>query len=291
VVVAAKKIKYSKLVLATGSEVIKPLVLGNAAHRICSVNDLEDYARFRELITDQKKIAVLGAGLVGCEFANDLANTGYEVHVIDPALYPLQRLVPKEIGQVLQVSLQEKNVHWHLGELVNEMNYDDPRYHLLLSNGQQFQVDAVLSAIGLRPNIQLAKEAMLDTNFGILVNRYLQTSAPDIYALGDCAEVHGLVLFFVMPLIQCAKSLAQTLTGKLTEVIYPAMPISIKTSLCPIVVLPPPKNSVGQWQITGEGKDFKALFYDEKKHLCGFALTGKKVIEKMKLVNEVDAST
>lgn len=275
---------YKKLVFATGSSVIRPPLLGNAVDEILSVNDLEDYARFTEIITGKKKIAILGAGLVGCEFANDLINTGHEVHVIDPAYYPLQRLLPERLGRILEHALSQSGAQWHFGKLVSEINRVEDHYSLILSHLYTLEVDVVMSAIGLRPNIDLAQTAGIKINYGILVDRYLKTSYDDIYALGDCAEVSGLVLFFVAPLLQCARSLAQTLSGKQTEVIYPVMPVVLKTPSCPMVIASPPRNLMGEWKIEGEGNDLRALYYDQEFQLSGFALTGKMVVEKNKLI-------
>lgn len=281
-------IGYDKLVLATGAKIISPPLLGDAVEDILSVNDLEDYARFCEVIANKKKIAILGAGLVGCEFANDLTNTGYEVHVVDPAFYPLQRLLPEKVGRVLETTLRDRGLTWHFGKLVSEINKADDHYRLTLSHQELLQVDVVMSAIGLRPNIELAEASAIKTNYGILVDEYLRTSVPDIYALGDCAEVNGNVLFFVAPLLQCASSLAKTLTEDLTKVIYPVMPVVLKTPSCPIVIASPPRNIQGTWQIEGEERDLKALYFDQENNLRGFALTGKKVIEKNTLVKQVD---
>jgi rubredoxin-NAD+ reductase len=278
-------IPYQKLVIATGSSVIRPPLLGNAVDDILSVNDLEDYARFCEVIAGKKKIAILGAGLVGCEFANDLINTHHLVHMIDPACYPLQRLLPERLGRILETTLAENGLNWHFGHLVYEVNRIDSGYRLVLSDRRQLDVEVVMSAIGLRPKIELAEKAGIKTNYGILVDRYLQTSHQDIFALGDCAEVGGLVLFFVSPLLQCAKALAKTLTGNPTQVVYPVMPVVLKTPSCPIVIASPPRNLSGNWVIEGEGRDLLALYYDNNKQLTGFALTGKKVARKNELVS------
>ncbi len=280
-------IHYEKLVIATGASVIPPPLLGDAVADILSVNDLEDYGRFCEMITNKKKIAILGAGLVGCEFANDLTNIGHEVHVVDPAFYPLQRLLPEALGRIFEQALRENGLTWHFGKLVSEINKTENGYNLTLSHQETLQVDAVMSAIGLRPNIDLAKTSGIKANYGILVDNHLETSVADIYAMGDCAEVSGLVLFFVAPLLQCAAALAKTLTGNRTEVIYPVMPVVLKTPSCPIVIASPPRNVLGKWTIEGEGRDLKALYYDEHNNLCGFALTGRKVIEKNELIKKV----
>lgn len=278
---------YDQLVLATGASVINPPLLGNAVDHILSVNDLEDYSRFCEVIAQKNKIAILGAGLVGCEFANDLINTGHEVHVIDPAFYPLQRLLPERLGRILEQTLQTAGLHWHFGKLVSQMDKLDDNYRLTLSHQENLDVEVVMSAIGLRPNIELAQSSGLKTNYGIIVDRFLQTSEPDIYALGDCAEVSGHVLFFVAPLLQCVNALAKTITGTQTEVVYPVMPVVLKTPSCPIVIASPPRNIMGEWHIDGEEGHLKALYYDEEHNLCGFALTGKRVVEKNTLVKEV----
>ncbi len=278
------RLSYDKLVIATGSTVISPPLLGNAVGEILSVNNLEDYSRFCEVIAGKKKIAILGAGLVGCEFANDLINTGHEVHVIDPAYYPLQRFLPEKIGRLLENNFKERGVQWHFGQLACEINKSEKGYRLTLSDQASLEVDVVMSAIGLNPNIELAKSAGLKTNYGIWVDANLQTSSPDIYALGDCAEVAGQVLFFVAPLLQCVDALAKTLTGDPTPVVYSVMSATLKTPSCPIVIAAPPRNLLGEWQIEGEGNDLRALYYDQMQHLCGFALTGKKIIEKNQLM-------
>jgi rubredoxin-NAD+ reductase len=280
-------IAYEKLVVATGASVISPPLLGDAVEEILSVNDLEDYGRFCEIITNKKRVAILGAGLVGCEFANDLTNTGHEVHVVDPAFFPLQRLLPEALGRIFEQALRENGLTWHFGKLVSEINKAENGYNLTLSHQEVLQVDAVMSAIGLRPNIELAKNSGVKTNYGILVDSYLQTSITDVYAMGDCAEVSGLVLFFVAPLLHCAAALAKTLTGNRTEVIYPVMPVVLKTPSCPIVIASPPRNVLGEWFVEGEGRDLRALYYDQHNNICGFALSGRKVIEKNELIKKV----
>lgn len=284
-----EQLPYKDLVLACGADVIKAPLVGNAVDKIYSVNDLEDYALFRESLIGKKRIAILGAGLVGCEFANDLANVGHHVEIVAPATHPLETLLPFELGYVLQNALAENGVVWHLEQLATAM--DDAAsgegYTLTLGYQQRITVDVVLSAIGLKPHVGLAESANLQIGRGILVNRYLQTSAPHIYALGDCAEVNGLVMLFVAPLLNCARALANTLANKPTAVEYPAMPVVIKTPVCPIVVCPPPRNLTGDWTISGIGKDLEALFHDEKKQLRGFALTGKAVAQRANLQKQL----
>src|SRR5690606_20686498 len=105
-------------------------------------------------------------------------------------------------------------------------------------------------------------------------NRLLETSAKNVYTLGDCAEVDGHVLFYVAPLMAGARALAKTLAGTPTEVSYPAMPVTIKTPACPVVAAPPPRGAEGQWNIQQDGSNVVAEFRNPQGELIGFALTG-----------------
>ena len=283
-------VSYSRLVLACGSRTIDAPLKGNAVSDIQSVNDLEAYGRFREWLHPKKRIALLGSGLVGCEFANDLRNGGYEVSIIAPDAYPLARLVPEAIGQVLQAALEKKGVTWHLGSLVTAVDHvSDSRYQVTLDDHAQLMADGVFSAIGLRAVSELAEQAGIQVNRGIVVDRELRTSREHIFALGDCAEVAGEVKQYVAPLLQCARTLAQVLAGNSQSVHYPTLPIVIKTPACPVVASPPPASVEGSWRYEGEGSNISALYYDAEDRLRGFALVGDKVKEKMQWVKECDA--
>jgi rubredoxin-NAD+ reductase len=99
---------------------------------------------------------------------------------------------------------------------------------ITLDDGDVLTADLVLSATGLRPNCALAQATGIKTNCGIVVDRHLQTTAPDVYALGDCAEVEGLVLPYIMPITHAARALAATLAGKPTPLPIRPCPCSSK---------------------------------------------------------------
>ncbi|PSQ92191.1 MAG: FAD-dependent oxidoreductase, partial [Proteobacteria bacterium SW_6_67_9] len=146
--------------------------------------------------------------------------------------------------------------------------------------GATYPADVVVRAIGLRPRTALATDAGLDTARGIATDRYLVTSADGIHALGDCAEVDGVVLPFVMPLNQCARALGATLAGAPTAVEYPVMPVIAKTSCCPVQLYQPPKHVSGRWSEEAIEGGTRSLFYDAADNLRGFCLTGSGVREK-----------
>ncbi|MCZ7654666.1 MAG: FAD-dependent oxidoreductase [Rhodocyclaceae bacterium] len=184
---------YSRLVLALGADPIRLALAGDAADAVLSVNDLADYARFREALKEARGVAILGAGLIGCEFANDLAAAGHAVTVLDPAAWPLASLLPQPAGEALLSPLAALGVSWRLGRAVKAVDRDGSGFRLTLDNGDRVDADLVLSAVGLRPRIALAKEAGLAVNRGILADALLRTSDADIFALGDCAEIEGQV--------------------------------------------------------------------------------------------------
>ena len=273
---------YTCLVLATGANPIRIPIEGNAAEEVLSVNSLDDYALFRKKLEGKKSVAILGAGLIGCEFANDLSASGFDVDLIDLADQPLGRLLPKQSASRLKDELSNIGISWHLGCSLTSVNKIQSNYELSLSDGSTITSDLVLSAIGLRSEISLAKESGLETNRGIVTNNLLQTSDSDIFALGDCAEINGMVLPFVMPIMIGARALAKTVLGETTEINYPAMPVVVKTPAFPTVVCPPAPGSEGEWQEDTIGNGIKATYVNGDK-LLGFALTGDAVSEKQAL--------
>jgi len=278
---------YSKLVLALGADPIRLPLQDNAAADVLSVNDLDDYRRFRTAIAGKKDIAILGAGLIGCEFANDLADAGYKVHVIDLAPQLLGRLLPPACGAFMQHRLEAAGIEFHLGMTTAFVEHSGNRYRLSLDNGETIAVDVVVSAVGLRPRTALALAAGIEINRGIVVDALLQTSSEDIYALGDCAEVGGKVLPFVMPIMHSTRALAATLAGKATQVRYPHMPVTVKTPACPAVILPPDATLLGEWLIDEIDKGIKGLFHKSDGDLHGFALLGSSVAEKNVIIQNL----
>ena len=158
-------IQYDSLILATGAEPVRPQIGGDAAHRAISVNQLEHYDRFRKELPDGARVLIMGAGLVGTEFANDLITNGYRPIVVDMLDNPLAQLVPPAVGEKVRDTLQEKGVEWHLGRKVDAIDYlqPSPGYVATLDDGTRVEADVVLSAVGLRPNVELAREAGLET--------------------------------------------------------------------------------------------------------------------------------
>jgi len=282
------KLPYSKLILATGADPIRLKLTGSGVTDVLSVNQLSDYAVFREKLAPNSRVAILGAGLIGCEFANDLIIGGYKVEVIDISPQPLGKILPPEIAGVLRKNLSDLGVIWHLQKSTTEViKTESNRYKINFDDHTSIEVDIVLSAVGLRPKTQLAIESGLDTKRGIKVNRLMQTSNSNIFAIGDCVEIEDLVLPYVMPIMHSAKVLAANILGDQKIVEYPAMPVMVKTPALPLIVSPPANGIKGSWQIENLEDGIIAKFIDESHALQGFALAGAATKERAKLVSQL----
>jgi rubredoxin-NAD+ reductase len=299
---ARHTLHYSRLVLATGAQAIHVPVQGDAASRVRSINSLDDFSAFYSELTNNssagkaeansKTILIMGAGLIGCEFANDLMLAGYRVHVVDPSARPLATLLPEAASAQLQDALSVLGVVWHFGATVQAVqgkaSGSEPQTALTvqLSNGQVVQAHAVLSAIGLRADTTLAKAAGLLCERGIVVDACLQTSAPHVYALGDCAQyaVAGQrTLPFILPIMNAAKVLAANLAGTVTPLVFPLMPVSIKTPSLPVVVASAHPSQAGSWVADPVEAGGLWRFMDAEGLQRGFVLTGKQSSRRAEL--------
>ena len=267
-------VQYSKLILATGARCIELPMAGNGLDAVYSINNLLDYATFRDAMKGKNHVLIIGGGLIGSEYANDLIQSGYEVSVVDPLPSVLGTLMPKPASDSVKNALEAAGVNFHFDTVVEKIDTQAIGVRATLANGQFVDADIVLSAVGVRPDLTLANSAGLQTNRGIITDRALQTSAKNVYALGDCAEVDSHLLFYVAPLIEGAKKLAATLNGDVQDVYYGTMPVVVKTTLFPVTLSPPPKTD-GQWHIEiNTPTGVKALFKTVQGQLLGYALTG-----------------
>jgi rubredoxin---NAD+ reductase len=288
-ITSAGPVEYGALVLANGAHPIRLPLTGSGADEVLSVNCISDYAAFRAHLKPEMHVAILGAGLIGCEFANDLRVANHGVTVFDVAPQPLGRLLPPKAGAFFAEKLSAAGVKFEFATGITQVDKANKGYLLSTADGKQFQADLVLSAIGLKPALELATAAGLKINRGIVVDRKLKASAPDVYALGDVAEVEGLVLPFILPIMNAARALAKTLAGEPTDLSYPAMPDVVKTPACPTVVSPPAMGAAGSWieEIIDGG--IRALFKAADGKLLGCALLGEASKERQAIAAQLPA--
>ena len=273
---------YSRLVLAHGADPIRIPLQGDAADTVMSVNQLPDYQLLRDKLQAGARVLIMGAGLIGCEFANDLGRAGFHVQVADPASRALSALLPEAASLQLQQALSALGVVWHLSDSVVSVIHHGGALQATLASGQKVDCDLVLSAIGLRPQTAWLKDAGLSCDKGILVNNLLQASDPQVYALGDVAQyasANNRLLPYVMPIMTAARALGATLAGTPTEVIFPVMPVAVKTPDLPLLLALPAPGTVGEWQAAEEDV---WKFMGANGDCLGFVLAGKQTAQRSK---------
>jgi rubredoxin---NAD+ reductase len=292
---AVQTLAYSQLVLAMGAQPIRVQVQGNGADQVRSINSLDDFkVMFSDLSpltvgvssseNDSKSVVIMGAGLIGCEFANDLVQSGFQVHVADPSSRPLAALLPEAASMQLADALRALGVQWHFGTTVQGVNRVEGSLQVTLSNGNTLTAHAVLSAIGLRADTRIAADAGIAVERGVVVDAQLQTSAAQVFALGDCAQYASAgqrTLPYVMPIMHAAKALAATLAGTPTALEFPLMPVSIKTPALPLVIAAAHPSIVGQWRVDETANNDAWVFVDTQGQQRGFALCGKQTARRM----------
>lgn len=293
---SAGKFEYSQLVIAAGAQPIRLTIAGDAAGQVLSVNNIDDYALFRERIAalgGSARIAILGAGLIGCEFADDLAGAGHAVTLIDPNPLPLAALAAPALSQGLQAALQARGIALRLGTTAAQIDRSGQSIRITLADGTTFDTDIVLSAVGLRPDLRLAQSAQLTIGRGIVVDAYGLSSAQDVYALGDCAEYAGddgtRVLPYVAPLMAAARAIARTLAGQPTAIDLKPAPVIVKTPSYPMALVPPPVHALqgGQWQSETENERTLSRFYDAAGMMRGFGVAPQEAGVRNRLLAEL----
>ncbi|HJV53216.1 MAG TPA: FAD-dependent oxidoreductase [Noviherbaspirillum sp.] len=288
--------EYDKLVLAVGAQPIRLALGGDAAHQVISVNHVDDYAALRSRIDacgPGARIAILGAGLIGCEFADDLAGAGHRVTLVDPNPLPLSAQAAPALSHELLAALGARGIAFRLGATAAQVERSAASLQVTLADGTRLDTDLVLSAVGLRPDLTLAQAAGLTTGRGIVVDAYGQTSAPDIYALGDCAEYSGLdgtrVMPYIAPLMAAARAIARTINGQPTPIDLKPAPVIVKTPSYPLALLPPPLQSMagGSWQTTQQGERTICRFYDRHEVMQGFGVAPQETQVRQQLLAEL----
>lgn len=279
-------IQYGKLILALGAHQRELPVDGDAADSVLRVNDLMAYRKLRSrLESGVQHVTILGAGLIGCEFAEDLTAGGYQVSVIEPADYPLASLLPEDTAQQLRQHIEEKGVKWHFNSTLDSVEHSDGRLRAIMSNGDAFETDLVLSAAGLVANTQLAEKAGLGVNRGVITGRLMQTTEQDIFAIGDCAEVEGQVFAYIEPIRRQAETIAAKLRGE--DKPFSTLPplVRVKTPSFPLTICPPRRDEAPA--IIQQPAEQGRIDYLVDDQLVGFVLSGVQATHGANLYRQI----
>ncbi len=177
-------IKYDALLLATGAEPSRLKIPGADRPSVHYMRTLADCRSIIARAQPGKVAVVIGASFIGLEVAASLIARGVSVHVVAPDVRPLERIMGPEIGDFIRILHEQNGVVFHLGELPQAIT----PVAVQLGSGVQIPCDFVVAGVGVKPRVELAQQAGLRLDRGVLVNEYLETSVPGVYAAGDIAR-------------------------------------------------------------------------------------------------------
>ena len=276
---------YDKLVLATGASAFVPPVEGREL--MLTLNSQQEYRACETRLRDAKRVMIVGGGLIGTELAMDFCRAGKAVTLVDHAASILSALMPAEVSSRLQHRLTEMGVHLLLKSQIQSLTTTDSGIGATLDRKRSVEVDAVIAATGLRPETALAQHAGAETGRGVKVDSYLQTSQPDIFALGDCAEINGQVLPFLQPIQISAMYLAKNLLGNNTPLKLPAMLVKVKTPELPLHLAGETQRQDLHWHMAIEPQGMVAKGVDGDGELRAFVVSEDRMKEAFSLLKSL----
>jgi len=204
---------YDKLLLATGSKPLAPPIPGLGLPNVRAFRDIADVEAMIEVASDHRRAVVIGGGLLGLEAAWGLKRRGMSVALVHLMPTLMERQLDIAAGALLHRELDARGIAVFTNSQTEEILGTDRAEVVLLADGRRIPADLVVLAVGVRPNIDLARTAGLDANRGILVGDDMRTSNPDIYAIGECIEHNGQVVGLVSPIWEQAKVCGARLAG------------------------------------------------------------------------------
>jgi nitrite reductase (NADH) large subunit len=209
-----ESVSFSRLVLATGSTPLRLNVPGSDLAGVHTFRDSRDVDLLLTLAAQKKRVVVVGGGLLGLEAAYGLAKAGAPVTLIHLMDRLMERQLDAPAADLLKTLVERKGIKVLLNANTARLHGATRVDGVELTDGRRIEADAVIFAAGIRPNVALAKDAGIAVGRGIVVDDHLQTAAPEISALGECAEHRGICYGLVEPAYEQARVLAQHLAGK-----------------------------------------------------------------------------
>lgn len=206
-------LSYDKFIVATGSSPHILPIPGADKKGVYGFRTIEDCQALMNMAQHFQKAAVIGAGLLGLEAAVGLQHLGMDVSVIHHSAGIMQKQLDQTAARLLQTELEQKGLTFLLEKDTVSISGTTKADRIHFKDGSSLKADLIVMAAGVRPNIELAVSAGIQVNRGIIVNDFMQTSEPNIYAVGECAEHNGTVYGLVAPLYEQGKVLASHICG------------------------------------------------------------------------------
>jgi nitrite reductase (NADH) large subunit len=251
---------YDKLLLATGSKPLAPPVPGLGFPNVRPFRDIADAQAMIAAASAGGRAVVIGGGLLGLEAAWGLKRRGMAVALVHLMPTLMERQLDVAAGELLRRDLAARGIAFFTNSQTEEIVGNDRAEAVVLADGRRIPADFVVLAVGIRPNIDLARDADLDVNRGILVGDDMATSDPDIHAVGECIEHNGQVFGLIAPLWDQAKVCGARLAGD-ADAVYVPPPVFTSLKITGIDVF-----SAGRLA-AADAADEEITLHDEKRGL------------------------
>ncbi|WP_170441156.1 nitrite reductase large subunit NirB [Ruegeria arenilitoris] len=240
-------VPYDKLLIATGSAPFIIPVPGKDLPGVISYRDLDDTNAMIDAAAKGGNAVVIGGGLLGLEAAAGLAERGMTVTVVHLMGHLMERQLDEAAGYLLRKDLERRGITVRTQASTKAILGEGRAEAVLLESGETLPADLVVMAVGIRPETRLATDAGLDVARGIEVNAQMQSSDPDVMAVGECVEFDGHLFGLVAPLFDQAKVVANTLLGQPDAFVVKELATKLKVTGCDLF-------SAGDFA-EGEGRD------------------------------------
>jgi nitrite reductase (NADH) large subunit len=211
------QVPYDEVIIATGSLPFMLPLPGADKKGVIAFRDIKDCETMMETSKKYKKAVVIGGGLLGLEAARGLLNLNMEVSVVHSNKILMNRQMDETGGIMLQKELQQQGMKFLLGKNTEKILGKERVTGLRFTDGSEESADLVVMAVGIKPNMAMAKKSGIEVNRGILVNDFMETNIPNVYSVGECVEHRGISYGLVAPLYEQAAVLAKKLAGLETE--------------------------------------------------------------------------
>jgi nitrite reductase (NADH) large subunit len=253
-------LSYDKLLLATGSKPLAPPISGLGFSNVRAFRDIADAEAMIAAAQSGGRAVVIGGGLLGLEAAWGLKRRGMSVALVHLMPTLMERQLDVAAGELLRRDLESRGIAFFTNSQTEEIVGSDRAEAVVLADGRRIPADFVVLAVGIRPNIDLARSAGLDVNRGILVGDDMATSDPGIYAVGECIEHNGQVFGLVAPIWDQAAVAGARLAGD-DAAVYVPPPVFTSLKITGVDVF-----SAGRLA-AADAADEEITLYDEKRGL------------------------
>jgi len=260
-----QNMQYDRLLIATGAQPIIPQIVGLQAENMYTITRLAETERLKKALPTYKKIAIIGGGFIGLEVADQLVHLGKEVHIFERENHLMDKVFDAELSEKIELAAEQEKINLHLSEKVAKVENENNCIHSIVTNKKTYSFDAVIVAVGFRPNTAIFDDENLKklANGAIVIDAYGRTSIPDVFSAGDCATVPtALMGDAYVPLATSANKLGRIVGTNIVSDIehYELYPGSLRSS----------EIKIGQYEAGATGiteKQAQALQLDYKTAL------------------------